>query len=122
MDFKPSDADMLSLPLNIVTYIKAFIVSYDHNDNIHFIRHLFTQTDINTYFNNIDATTFYDFDGTSTNGGRYVTCFEIYGLLNAENEEFFLKEVLKEYEKDELVACMFEIYTHDNKKIVVSNY
>jgi len=122
MDFKPNDTDMVSLPLNIVTYIKSFVVSYNRDDNINFIRYLFTQSDVNAYFNNIDATTFYDFDGSETKEGRFVTCFEVYGLVNAENEQFFLNEVLKEYENNDMVACIFEIYTHDNKKIVVSNY
>ena len=47
INYKPSQIEMASLPLDIVVYVKVSIVSLYKEDNHEFIRYLFEKEDIN---------------------------------------------------------------------------
>lgn len=119
INFKPSDMDMVTLPLDIVVYIKVSIVSLYKEDNYEFIRYLFNLEDINQYIKDINDISFYDFDGTKTNQERFVTIFEMYSLFNYNIISDYLKEILQEY--DHRSDVIIDFYTHDDKEYRLSN-
>lgn len=119
INFKPSDMDMATLPLDIVVYIKVSIVSLYKEDNYDFVRYLFEKEDINEYIKETNDISFYDFDGTKTNQERFVTIFEMYSLYNYHNVSEYLKEVLEGY--NHVADVIIDFYTHDDKEYRLSN-
>lgn len=119
IDFKPSDIQMASLPLDIVVYIKVSIVSLYKEDNYDFIRYLFENEEIKEYIKDTSEIELYDFDGTGTKQERFVTIFEMNSLYNYENVSSYLKEVLEGY--NHVADVIIDFYTHDNKKYRLSN-
>lgn len=119
VDFKPSEMDMLNLPLDIVLYIKVSIVSLYKEDNYDFIRYLFSKEDIKDYIKDPSDIEAYDFDGTHTNQERFVTILEMYGLSNYTIVSDYLKEVLEGY--NHIADVIIDIYTHDDKQYRLSN-
>ena len=119
IEYKPSDMEMMSMPLDVVVYIKTSIVSLYKEDNYDFIRHLFNRDDIKEYIKECDDIAFYDFDGTGTNQERFVTVFEMYSLYNFENISEYLKDVLQEY--SHVADVIIDLYTHDDKAYRLSN-
>ena len=119
INFKPSDMDMATLPLDIVVYIKVSIVSLYKEDNYDFVRYLFEKEDINEYIKETNDISFYDFDGTKTNQERFVTIFEMYSLYNYHNVSEYLKEVLEGY--SHVADVIIDFYTHDDKEYRLSN-
>lgn len=119
INFKPSEMDMLSLPIEAITYIKVSIVSLYKEDNYDLLRYLFTIEDFKDNFLDINTTIFYDFDGTNTNQSRFVTIFELYSLYSYANVSEYLREVLEGY--SHIADVLFDFYTHDNKEYRLSN-
>ena len=119
LDFKPSEMDMLMLPLDIVVYCKVTVVSEDPQINYGFIRYLFSNDELPEYFKEIEDTLFYDFDGTGTDQRRFVTIFELYSLYNYDNVSEYLKEVLMFYDHE--ADVLIDLYTHDDKAYRLSN-
>ena len=116
---KPTDMEMATLPLDVVVYVKASIVSLYKEDNYEFIRYLFSNEDINEYIKGINDISFYDFDATNTNQERFVTIFEMFSLYNFDNVSFYLKEVLEDY--SHVADVIIDFYTHDDKEYRLSN-
>lgn len=115
----PSDMEMVSLPLDIVVYIKVSIVSLYKEDNYEFIRYLFSKEDIKEYIKDSEDIAFYDFDGTNTNQERFVTIFEMNSLYNFQNISEYLKEILEGY--DHIADVIIDLFTHDDKQYRLSN-
>lgn len=118
-NYKPSEMDMLELPMEAVVYIKVSIVSLYKEDNYDFIRYLFETEDIQTEFLDLGSTTIYDFDGTNTNQSRFVTIFELLSLYSYANVSEYLKDILEEY--NHVADVLIDFYTHDNKAYRLSN-
>ena len=118
-NYKPSEMDMLELPMEAVVYIKVSIVSLYKEDNYDFIRYLFETEDIQTEFLDLGSTTIYDFDGTNTNQLRFVTIFELLSLYSYANVSEYLKDILEEY--NHVTDVLIDFYTHDNKAYRLSN-
>lgn len=112
LGFHPSQEDMALLPLNVETYIKVSIVSLYKETNYDFIRHLFSE-DILSNFEKVNTTVFYDFDGTETIQERFVTIFELYGILDYKSITDLLTEKLETY--DGPCEIIIDLYTHDDK-------
>ena len=119
INYKPSDMDMATLPLDIIVYIRVSIVSLYKEDNYEFIRYLFGKEDLKDYIKDTEDISFYDFDGTNTNQERFVTIFEMYSLYNYQNISDYLKEVLEGY--DHVADVIIDLYTHDSKEYRLSN-
>lgn len=119
INYKPSQIEMASLPLDIVVYVKVSIVSLYKEDNHEFIRYLFEKEDIKEYFKEIDDTAIYDFDSAGTNKERFVTFFELNSLYNYQFISDYLKEVLEGY--DHVADVIIDLYTHDDKEYRLSN-
>ena len=119
LDFRPTDTDMAMLPLDVVVYIKASVVSLNKNDNYDFIRYLFTDQDMNEYFKDLGKTLFYDFDGTRTDQEKFITIFELYSKYNYENTSAYLEELLQSYTHE--ADVLIDLYTHDSKEYRLSN-
>ena len=119
INYIPSDMEMVSLPLDIVVYIKVSIVSLYKEDNYEFIRHLFSKDEIKEYIKDSEDIAFYDFDGTNTNQERFVTIFEMNSLYNYQNISEYLKEILEEY--DHVADVIIDMFTHDDKQYRLSN-
>lgn len=119
INYKPSEMDMMNLPLDIVVYIKVSIVSLYKEDNYDFIRFLFEKEDFKDYFKDIDDTTIYDFDSTGTNKERFVSIFELYSLFNFDFISEYLKETLGDY--NHVADVIIDLYTHDDKEYRLSN-
>lgn len=119
INYKPTDMEMASLPLDIVVYIKVSIVSLYKEDNHEFIRYLFEKEDIKEYFKEISDTQIYDFDSAGTNKERFVTIFELYSLYNYQFISDYLKETLEGY--DHVADVIIDLYTHDSKEFRLSN-
>ena len=119
INYKPSDKDMLALPMEAVVYIKVSIVSLYKEDNYDFIRYLFETEDISNEFLNISDTIIYDFDGTSTNQSRFVTIFELLSLYTYANVSEYLKDILEEY--NHVCDVLIDFYTYDNEEYRLSN-
>lgn len=117
--FEPSDMDMLTLPLDIVVYIKVSVVSLSKKDNYDFLKYLFTDEDASYYFKNMKDTVFYDFDGTQTTQEKFVTILELYSLYNYANTSEYLKELLEFYSHE--ADVLIDFYTHDSKAYRLSN-
>lgn len=119
LNFKPSEMDMLSLPIEAITYIKVSVVSLYKEDNYDFIRYLFTIEDFKDNFLDYGSTVFHDFDATNTNQARFVTIFELYSLYSYANVSDYLKQIMEEY--SHIADVIFDFYTHDNKEYRMSN-
>lgn len=119
IDYKPSDMEMMAMPLDVIVYIKTSIVSLYKEDNYEFIRHVFNNEDIKEYIKDSEDISFYDFDGTGTNQERFVTIFEMLSRYNFENVSVYLKEVLEEY--NHIADVIIDFYTHDDKAYRLSN-
>lgn len=119
INYKPSDMDMATLPLDIVVYIRVSIVSLYKEDNYEFIRYLFGKEDLKDYIKDTEDISFYDFDGTNTNQERFVTIFEMHSLYNYQNISDYLKEVLEGY--NHVADVIIDLYTHDSKEYRLSN-
>ena len=119
LDFMPSDLDMAMLDLDIVVYLKVTVVSNSNIDNYNFLRYLFSNEELSTYFKDSKDTIFYDFDGRNTDQGKFVTIFEMYSLYNFDNVSEFMKEVLENYTHE--ADVIIDFYTHDSKKYRLSN-
>ncbi len=119
IDYKPSDMEMMAMPLDVIVYIKTSIVSSYKEDNYEFIRHVFNNEDIKEYIKDSEDISFYDFDGTGTNQERFVTIFEMLSRYNFENVSVYLKEVLEEY--NHIADVIIDFYTHDDKAYRLSN-
>ena len=118
IDFEPYDEDMAMLPLDVVVYIKATVISMSRTDNYDFVRFFFTK-DVADDFKNIGKTTFYDFDGRETKQGKFVTVFELYSVRNYANISDYMKEIMEEYSHE--ADVLFDFFTHDSKKCRLSN-
>lgn len=119
LNFKPDEMDMLSLPIEAITYIKVSVVSLYKEDNYDFIRYLFTIEDFKDNFLDYTTTIFHDFDATNTNQSRFVTIFELYSLYSYANVSEYLKEIMEDY--NHIADVIFDFYTHDNKEYRMSN-
>lgn len=119
IDSAPSDLDMTMLPLDVVVYVKVALISLNKDDNYGFIRYLFTNEEMSTYFKDIKDTIFYDYDSSETNRERFITFFELYSLYNYDNVSEFLKELLQFYSHE--ADVLIDLYTHDSKKYRLSN-
>lgn len=119
IDSAPSDLDMTMLPLDVVVYVKVALISLNKDDNYDFIRYLFTNEEMSTYFKDIKDTIFYDYDSSETNRERFITFFELYSLYNYDNVSEFLKELLQFYSHE--ADVLIDLYTHDSKKYRLSN-
>lgn len=119
IDYKPSDNDMLSLPLDIVVYLKVSIVSYSKIDNYSFIKYLFSDEEIPSYFKDYKHTEIIDFDSTGTTQERIVTVFELFSLMNYSSVSIYLEELLSKYNHQADVVIDF--FTHDNKTYRLSD-
>lgn len=119
INYMPSDMEMVSLPLDVVVYIKVSIVSLYKEDNYEFIRYLFSKEDIKEYIKDSEDIAFYDFDGTNTNQERFVTIFEMNSLYNFQNISEYLKEILEGY--DHIADVIIDLFTHDDKQYRLSN-
>ncbi|MBQ3295893.1 MAG: hypothetical protein IJH00_05400 [Erysipelotrichaceae bacterium] len=119
IEFRPDDADMAMLPLDVVVYIKASIVSSDKNTNYDFIRYLFKDENMSYYFKDLNKTIFYDFDGRNSGQEKVVTIFELYSLFNYENTSNYLQELLMYYNHE--ADVLIDLYTHDSKEYRLSN-
>ena len=119
IDFKPSEMDMAMLPLDVVVYLKASIVSLSQDDNYDFIRYLFSNDEITFYFKDVKDTIFFDFDGRHTDQEKFVTIFEMYALYNFSNVSEYLKELLMNYTHE--ADVLFDFYTHDSHSYRLSN-
>ena len=119
INYMPSDMEMVSLPLDVVVYIKVSIVSLYKEDNYEFIRYLFSREDIKEYIKDSEDVSFYDFDGTNTKQERFVTIFELNSLYNYLNVSEYLKEVLEGY--DHIADVIIDFFTHDDKQYRLSN-
>lgn len=119
VNYKPSEMEMASLPLDIVVYIKVSIVSLYKEDNHEFIRYLFEKEDIKDYFKDLNDTAIYDFNSAGTNKERFVTIFELNSLYNYSFISDYLKEVLEGY--DHVADVIIDLYTHDDKEYRLSN-
>ncbi|MBR2788034.1 MAG: hypothetical protein IKD94_02610, partial [Erysipelotrichaceae bacterium] len=107
------------LPLDVVVYIKASVVSSDRNTNYDFIRYLFTDENMPSYFKDLNDTIFYDFDGRNSGQEKVVTIFELYSLYNYENTSNYLQELLMYYDHE--ADVLIDFYTHDSKEYRLSN-
>jgi len=114
IDFKPTDEQMLSLPLDIVTYIKISIISTNSFDNYEFIRFLFAK-ELDNDFKDLKKTVIYDFE----NDDLFISIFELNALHNYENVSILLKSILEEYEH--IADVIIDFYTHDSKAYRLSN-
>jgi len=119
IEFRPDDADMAMLPLDVVVYIKASVVSSDRNTNYDFIRYLFADENMPSYFKYLNDTIFYDFDGRNSGQEKVVTIFELYSLYNYENTSNYLQELLMYYDHE--ADVLIDFYTHDSKEYRLSN-
>ena len=119
IEFRPNDVDMAMLPLDVVVYVKASIVSTDKNDNYSFIRFLFSDENMPMYFKDLNDTIFYDFDGREIGAEKVVTIFELYSLYNYENTSEYLKDLLQFYTHE--ADVLIDLYTHDSKEYRLSN-
>lgn len=119
IDYKPSDMEMASLPLDVTVYIKVSIVSLYKDDNYDFIKYFFESNDIKIYIKDTSDIIFYDFDATSTKQERFVTIFEMYSLYNYSNISEYLKEILEGY--SHIADVIIDFYTHDSKQYRMSN-
>lgn len=119
LDFMPSDLDMAMLELDVVVYLKVSVVSNNNIDNYNFIRYLFSNDELPTYFKNSAETLFYDFDGRNTDQGKFVTIFEMYSLYNFDNISAFMQELLENYTHE--ADVLIDFFTHDSKKYRLSN-
>ena len=117
--FEPSEMDMVTLPLDIVVYIKVSVVSLTKEDNYNFLKYLFTDEDSNFYFKDLKYTVFYDFDATQTTQEKFVTILELYSLYNYANTSEYLKELLEFYSHE--ADVLIDFYTHDSKAYRLSN-
>lgn len=114
-NFKPSDEDMASLPLDVILYIKTTVISICKEDNYEFIRFLFNDPDLKDYLKDINKTIIYDFDASD----RFISVFEIYGNKNCMETLDYLKDLLETFTGQG--EALFSIYTHDNKEYLLSN-
>jgi len=119
VEFKPSEMDMAMLPLDVVVYVKAALISLNQEDNYAFIRYLFSNDEITFYFKDVKDTVFYDSDGRHTDQEKYITIFEMYALYNFDNVSEYLKELLSVYTHD--ADVLIDFYTHDNHSYRLSN-
>ena len=119
IDFKPRAEEMAALDLDVVVWIKASVVSYSKEDNYNFIRFMFTDEEIPSYFKNYLKTRFYDYDGTVTFEERFVTFFELYSLMNYASTSIYLEDLLNRYTHEADVVIDF--YTHDDKSYRLSD-
>lgn len=119
IEFKPDDNQMLNLDLDIVVYLKVTIVSYAKEDNYNFIKYLFKDEEVPSYFKNYEKTIFYDYDGSNTAQERIVTVFELYSLMNYASVSIYLEELLEKYSHEADVVIDF--FTHDNKTYRLSD-
>jgi len=119
IDFKPRDEEMLALDLDVVTYIKVSIISYSKDDNYEYIKFLFSDEECKEYFKDYEKTIFYDFDGTNTNQGRFVSVFELYSTMNYLSTSIYLEELQNKYKHD--ADVIIDFFTHDNKSYRLSD-
>ncbi|MBO7677515.1 MAG: hypothetical protein J6S49_08380 [Erysipelotrichaceae bacterium] len=119
IEFRPDDVDMAMLPLDVVVYIKASIVSLDKDDNYAFIRYLFSDENMKGYFKDLNDTVFYDFDARNTSQEKFITIFELYSLYNYENTSAYLNDMLLYYTHE--ADVLIDFYTHDSKQYRLSN-
>ena len=119
IEFRPNDVDMAMLPLDVVVYVKASLVSTDKNDNYGFIRFLFSDENMPMYFKDLNDTIFYDFDGREIGAEKVVTIFELFSLYNYENTSEYLKDLLQFYTHE--ADVLIDLYTHDSKEYRLSN-
>lgn len=119
IEFRPDDVDMAMLPLDVVVYIKASIVSLDKDDNYAFIRYLFSDENMKEYFKDLNDTVFYDFDARNTSQEKFITIFELYSLYNYENTSAYLNDMLLYYTHE--ADVLIDFYTHDSKQYRLSN-
>ena len=119
LDFMPSDLDMAMLELDVVVYLKVTVISSSNIDNYNFLRYLFSNEELSTYFRNYKETIFYDFDGRNTDQEKFITIFEMYSLYNFDNVSEFMKEILENYSHE--ADVIIDFYTHDSKKYRLSN-
>lgn len=115
-NFKPSDEDMVMLPLDVILYIKVTVISAFKEDNYEFIRFFFNDPDLKDYLKDIDKTIVYDFKASEE---RIVSIFEIFGNKNYMETVDYLNDLLGLFEGQ--AEALFSIYTHDNKEYLLSN-
>ena len=116
LEFKPSENDMVMLPLDVVLYIKISIVSLFKEDNYEFIRFFFNDPDLKEYLKDMDKTIIYDFEAKKE---RFVSILELQGTRNYGETSIYLKELLENY--NHIADVIIDIYTHDDKEYRLSN-
>lgn len=119
VDFLPSDIDMSELSLDDVVYIRTSVISLNKDDNYNFIKHLFTNSEVDDYINNKKSIVFYDFDGTKTNQEKFITIFEFTSPRIYNDLSIYLEEVLNAYSHE--ADVLIDMFTHDTKKYRLSN-
>lgn len=122
LDFKPNDEEMAMMDLDVVTYVKAAIVSIQKEINYNFIRFMFDKERIDemrSYFKDSDKTVFYDFAYQKEEDTRFITVFELYSLKPLSESEIFIEEQLNEYTHD--AEVIFDLYSFDNHEHRISN-
>lgn len=122
IDFKPDAADMASLDLDVVLYIKMTIISIEKEINYNFIRYIFDSDkadEFKAYFKNIDNTIFYDYKYDNGDNTRVITMAELYSKQNYVQTESLLNDILSEYTHE--AEVLFDIYTHEDHEYRLSN-
>ncbi|MBR3167409.1 MAG: hypothetical protein IKF18_01805 [Erysipelotrichaceae bacterium] len=119
IDFKPGDEDMALLPLDVTVYIKATIISKEREDNVGFIRHLFTHDLVGEVFKDPGKTVFYDFDAREVkNSHKFITIFELYSKEQLQLTAEDALEILQGYHGD--ADVIFDLFSFDNRMIRLS--
>ena len=116
LEFKPSENDMVMLPLDVVLYIKISIVSLFKEDNYEFIRFFFNDPDLKEYLKDMNKTIIYDFEAKKE---RFISILELQGTRNYGETSIYLKELLENY--NHIADVIIDIYTHDDKEYRLSN-
>lgn len=119
MEFNPNDEDMLSLPLDSIVYIKMFIISATKEDNYDFLRNHFYNDEINECINEPENINIHDFDSTKDGGDKFVSICEMTSKVIYEEVEEFFKKMLLNYNHEAFI--LIYLYTHDNKKYLISD-
>lgn len=119
IDYIPSDSDMMELPLDDIVYIRSSIISFSKEDNYNFIKHLFSDDEIDRYVNNKNSIIFYDFDATKTDKEKFITIFEFTSAVVYNELSIYLEELLNKYTHE--ADVLIDMFTHDLKKYRLSN-
>lgn len=110
INFKPTDADMASLPLEDVVYFKTYVISMSRKENYDFMGKLFRDDEVGDYINHFITTIAYDFV-REENDDKFITIFEGTSSKPLQELSIYLQEILTEYTHEAIV--FFIMFTHD---------